>query len=385
MSFTNKIALAFVLAMSLFLITAGLTFSSLANIKTQVEETLGQDRPNLERIEDLRDKINEAEVVLFSGLIVTIAASVLSLLILRKNLNKSISSLEDGIEKIGSGNLNHKIQVFGKDELGKMSMSFNSMVENLKFTVTDVRLVSENVSIASAEIAQGNHDLSVRTEEQASSVQETSTSVADLNKLVMENALHSKTASALSESAKEQVKSGNEVFMNVISTMKTIESSSNQISSIIHLIDDIAFQTNILALNAAVEAARAGEQGRGFAVVASEVRSLAGRSANAAKEIKNLINSSAENVSQGAKLVEKAGDNMNEIVHSIETVSQLLHNIGLSGAVQSAKVHKIEEAMVSIEKSTLQNAALVEQMSAAASTLEKQAQDLVKSMSSFKT
>ena len=261
------------------------------------------------------------------------------------------------------------------------------MQANLARIVSQVREGSECVSAASIEIAQGNHDLSARTESQASALEETSASMDELNSTVRKNADNASQANQLAQSASTVAVQGGEVVAKVVDkvvdTMKGINDSSRKISDIISVIDGIAFQTNILALNAAVEAARAGEQGRGFAVVASEVRSLAGRSAAAAKEITALINDSVQRVGVGTTLVDQAGATMTEVVSSIRRVTEIVGEISSASAAQSHGVSQVGEAVAQMDQATQQNAALVEEMAAAASSLKEQAQDLVSTVAVF--
>ncbi|WP_367846703.1 methyl-accepting chemotaxis protein [Rhodoferax sp. WC2427] len=257
------------------------------------------------------------------------------------------------------------------------------MQEGLARVVTDVRQGSENVATASAEIAQGNHDLSTRTEQQASALQQTAASMEQLGSTVRQNADNAVQANQLALRASTVAVQGGEVVAQVVTTMKGINDSSKKIADIIGVIDGIAFQTNILALNAAVEAARAGEQGRGFAVVASEVRSLAGRSAEAAKEIKLLISASVERVAQGTTLVDKAGVTMTEVVGAIRQVTDIMGEISAASSEQSAGVTQVGQALTQMDHATQQNAALVEQMAAAASSMRNQAQDLVNTVAVF--
>lgn len=259
------------------------------------------------------------------------------------------------------------------------------MQGSLRTIVNSVRNSANGVALASIEIEQGNHDLSNRTEHQASTLQETVANMNDLNYRVGQNALAAEKASQLAVSASGVAVMGGEVVSMVVDTMKGINEASQRIADIISVIDGIAFQTNILALNAAVEAARAGEQGRGFAVVASEVRLLAGRSANAAKEIKSLINASVERIVQGNKLVDRAGRTMQDVVTSIQSVSSLVAEISASSSEQSNNSSKVEEAISEMERVTQQNAALVEQMAAAASSLKSQANDLVRVVEVFRS
>ncbi len=244
--------------------------------------------------------------------------------------------------------------------------------------------IAESVASASAEIAEGNLDLSSRTESQASTLEQTAASMEELSEQVNINAENAQQASQMAAGAASVAARGGEVVGRVVHTMKDINDSSRKISDIISVIDGIAFQTNILALNAAVEAARAGEQGRGFAVVASEVRSLAGRSADAAKEIKKLINASVERVEQGTVLVDEAGVTMTEVVDSIRKVSALVGKISHASNEQATGVTQIGEAVAQMDRVTQQNAALVEEMAAAANSLKSQSVELVQSVAVFK-
>ena len=247
-----------------------------------------------------------------------------------------------------------------------------------------VRRSADSISTASAEIAQGNHDLSARTEHQASALEQAAASMEELSATVRQNADSARHANQLAGNASAIAVEGGAVVARVIDTMKDINASSRKSSDIISVIDSIAFQTNILALNAAVEAARAGEQGRGFAVVASEVRSLAGRSAEAANEIKTLINTSVEKVEQGSSLVDQAGVTMSEVVNSIKRVTGIMGEIDSASGEQATGVAQVGAAVAQMDQATQQNAVMVEEMAAAASGLEAQAQDLVKTVSTFK-
>ena len=320
--------------------------------------------------------------------IASIAAGVLFAFLfgmaLVRGISRSLAHAVDVSNAISQGDLNQTIQAQGKDEVAQLLKALAAMQDNLAKVVSTVRIGSEGVATASAEIAQGNHDLSARTEQQASALEETAASMEELSSTVKQNADNAKQANQLAQSASTVAIKGGEVVAQVVGTMKGINDSSRKISDIISVIDGIAFQTNILALNAAVEAARAGEQGRGFAVVASEVRSLAGRSADAAKEIKSLINASVERVEHGTALVDQAGATMTEVVSSIRRVTDIMGEISAASSEQSAGVSQVGEAVVQMDQVTQQNAALVEEMAAAASSLKSQAQDLVGTVAVFK-
>ncbi len=289
----------------------------------------------------------------------------------------------DLADAVAKGDLTQTIASEGKDEIAKLMDALRGMSQSLVKVVSNVREGSQGVANASAEIAQGNNDLSARTEQQASALEETAASMEELSATVKQNADSALQANQLAMNASSVAVKGGAVVAQVVETMKGINESSRKISDIISVIDGIAFQTNILALNAAVEAARAGEQGRGFAVVASEVRSLAGRSADAAKEIKSLINASVERVEHGTALVDEAGTTMSEVVDSIRRVTDLMSEISAASNQQAAGVAQVGEAVTHMDQTTQQNAALVEEMAAAASSLKSQAQDLVQVVAVF--
>ncbi|MBI2746195.1 MAG: MCP four helix bundle domain-containing protein [Burkholderiales bacterium] len=259
-----------------------------------------------------------------------------------------------------------------------------TLIKAITVPLNQVVDIARSVAGASAEIAQGNNDLSMRTEQQASALEETAASMEELSSTVKQNADSARQANQLAQSASTVAIQGGNVVGQVVETMKGINESSRKISDIISVIDGIAFQTNILALNAAVDAARAGEQGRGFAVVASEVRSLAGRSAEAAKEIKQLINASVERVEQGTVLVDKAGVTMTEVVSSIRRVTDIMGEISAASNEQASGVSQVGEAVMQMDQVTQQNAALVEQMAAAPSSLKALASDQVHAVSVFR-
>jgi methyl-accepting chemotaxis protein len=304
--------------------------------------------------------------------------------VLSRKIVRPLSEAAEVAELVAQGDLTAQLHVKGRDEIAALMRAMQSMQQNLTSLVIKVREGSQGVALASSEIAQGNHDLSARTEQQASALEEASASMEELGSTVSQSADNARQASQLATNASAVAQQGGEVVAQVVNTMKGINESSNRIAEIISVIDGIAFQTNILALNAAVEAARAGEQGRGFAVVASEVRALAGRSADAAKEIKTLIGASVERVDQGTVLVDKAGSTMTEVVGAIRRVSDMVGEISAASVEQNTGVSQVTEAVSHIDQATQQNAALVEQMAAAASGLKQQAQDLVALVAVFK-
>jgi methyl-accepting chemotaxis protein len=270
------------------------------------------------------------------------------------------------------------------DDAGSLMASLKNMRDSLSRVVSEVRQNAEGVATASAQIAQGNLDLSSRTEEQAASLEETASSMEELTATVRQNADNAKQAATMANTASETARRGGEVVGRVIETMNGISGSSTKMSEIISAIEGIAFQTNILALNAAVEAARAGEQGRGFAVVAGEVRTLAQRSATAAKEIKDLISESVNRVDTGSKLVEEAGSTINEIVQSVKRVTDIVSEISSASQEQTTGIEQVNQAVSQMDQVTQQNAALVEEASAAAQSMARQAQSLRVAVAVFK-
>jgi len=262
---------------------------------------------------------------------------------------------------------------YAGDETGRLLRALDAMRGALQRALQEVRGVADGISTASTQIASGNHDLSSRTEQAASNLEETAGSMEQLTGTVAQTADSARTARQLASSAAEAAGEGGAVVGQVVATMEEINSSSRRIADIIGTIDGIAFQTNILALNAAVEAARAGEQGRGFAVVASEVRSLARRSAEAAKEIKSLIGASVERVEAGSALVNQAGGSMQELVTRVQRVNDIIGEITMAAGEQSQGIAQVNVAVSQLDQMTQQNAALVEQSSAATESLREQA------------
>ena len=286
-------------------------------------------------------------------------------------------------QRVAEGDLSVPIALRAGDTTSLMAQ-LKTMQGSLSKVVSNVRQNSESVASASSQIAHGNNDLSGRTEQQASALQQTAASMEQLSVAVKQNADNAKHANEKAMSASAVAARGGDVVSQVVATMKGINESSNKISDIISVIDGIAFQTNILALNAAVEAARAGEQGRGFAVVASEVRSLAGRSAEAAKEIKTLISASVQRVERGTALADQAGATMAEVVTAIKHVTDIMSELSAASAEQSSGVAQVGEAVTQMDHATQQNAALVEESAAAADSLKVQAQKLVDAVARFK-
>ena len=301
-----------------------------------------------------------------------------------RNIQQPLMQAQTLAQRIADGDLSAQESVARRDEFGDLLRALYGMSESLGRMVHQVRQSTDSIATASAEIASGNHDLSARTEQTASNLQETAAAMEQFTSTIQQSAASAQQASTLATGASGVARRGGEVVKEVVSTMEDIHRSSQKIADIIGVIDGIAFQTNILALNAAVEAARAGEQGRGFAVVASEVRSLAGRSAEAAKEIKQLIGASVEKVELGSRLVQDAGGTMQEIVQSVQRVTDMIGEVTAASTEQSTGIGQVNQAVVNLDQMTQQNAALVEESTAAAQSLREQAQQLAQTVSVFK-
>jgi methyl-accepting chemotaxis protein len=286
--------------------------------------------------------------------------------------------------RIATGDLSAAWRVEGRDEAAQLLQALSTMQDELRRLVGQVRASSQSIELASTEVASGNADLGQRTEAAASSLQRTASSMDQLTGTVRDSAAAAAQANELASSASAVARRGGAVVQQVVATMDEIDASSKKIADIIGVIDGIAFQTNILALNAAVEAARAGEQGRGFAVVAGEVRALAHRSAQAAREIKSLIAASSERVSSGAGLVQQAGSTMSDIVSSVQRVTDIIGRITAASTEQAGGIEDVHKAVGQLDQMTQQNAALVEQSTAAAESLRQQAGQLSALVTAFK-
>ncbi|TBO31492.1 HAMP domain-containing protein [Aquabacterium lacunae] len=316
-----------------------------------------------------------------TGLVLAVAAAML----VGRSITQPLRDANHAARRVAEGDLTVDLKADSRDEIGELVGAMGAMADSLRRMIATMRQSAENIHMASAEIASGNQDLSIRTEQQASSLQSTVSTVTGITETVRHNALSARQASELAVKAATVAEEGGNRVNEVVRTMDAISDSSRKISDIVGVIDGIAFQTNILALNAAVEAARAGEQGRGFAVVASEVRSLAQRSANAAREIKTLISSNVEKVETGSRLVTDAGSTMSDIVSSSQRVAQIVSEITQATTEQAQGLELVHMAIGGIDQATQQNAALVEQAAAAAESLKDQTRSLNDAVAIFKT
>jgi methyl-accepting chemotaxis protein len=361
---------------------AGTAFTDLLKL---IETDIEMNRTGAEG-EVARAASTYDSAIVSTGLLIAVAvfAGIAISWLITRSITTPIGRAVVIAETVARGDLTANIEVSGKDETSLLLAAMRHMNERLVDVVGRVRNSSDSIATGSAQIAAGNTDLSQRTEEQAASLEETAASMEQLTATVKQNAENALQGNSLAANASETAVRGGEVVNRVVQTMSEISSSSEQVAQIITVIEGIAFQTNILALNAAVEAARAGEQGRGFAVVAGEVRTLAQRSASAAKEIKDLISASVQRVHAGSQLVNEAGRTMGEVVQSVKRVTDLMGEISAASGEQHTGIEQVNQAVMQMDEVTQQNAALVEEASAAAQSMAAQSGTLRELVSVFR-
>jgi methyl-accepting chemotaxis protein len=356
-----------------------------AAYQARVEELLDLQR---KAIDDASHAIVAANVhqtqlcVILTVLLVAFGATCATLT--ARSITRPLAEAVEVAQTVAAGDLTTTFGNYGHCEVGDLMRALQKMNNALATVVSEVQSGMHSIQTGSSEIASGNLDLSSRTEQQAGSLEETASSMEELTATVRHNADNAGQANQLAQAASTVAGRGGDIVGKVVETMGSIGASSRKIVDIIGVIDGIAFQTNILALNAAVEAARAGEQGRGFAVVASEVRNLAQRSAAAAKEIKTLIGDSVDQVNAGATLVQQAGSTIKEVVDSVARVTDIMAEITEASREQSAGIDQVNEAITQMDRSTQENAALVEQAAAAASSMQEQAAHLAQVVARFR-
>ncbi|WP_039055985.1 methyl-accepting chemotaxis protein [Enterobacter sp. Bisph1] len=334
--------------------------------------------------EDAHNRTQLGLMFMAAAFALALALTVITFTVLRRVVINPLQRAAQRISRIATGDLTLADEPTGRSEIGRLSQDLQAMQHSLVTTVTTVRQGAEEIYRGTSEISAGNTDLSSRTEQQAAAIEETAASMEQLTATVKQNADNAHHASGLARDASGKATKGGQIVSGVVQTMGNITTSSHKISEITAVINSIAFQTNILALNAAVEAARAGEQGRGFAVVASEVRTLASRSAQAAKEIEALISESVSLIEQGSGEVVSAGETMGEIVTAVKRVTDIMLEIAAASDEQSKGITQVSQAITEMDNVTQQNASLVEEASAAATSLEEQAARLTEAVGAFR-
>jgi methyl-accepting chemotaxis protein len=364
-------------------------------IMNELDPTIQKSLFELNRLIDIQKKANQEAVtaatlmgdrlamtVYLVNAIVLVLAGLIAWAMTRSIAGPMRESVAVA-KRVASGDLTSRVKSEGRDEAAELLTALRDMNHGLGRMVTQIRSGAESIAVGAGQVAAGNQQLSSRTEEHASSLEETASTLEEFTTTVKQNAERAGKASQLAASASVTAQKGGEVVNKVVATMQEVTSSSKRISDIVGVIDGISFQTNILALNAAVEAARAGEQGRGFAVVASEVRSLAQRSASSAKEIRGLIETSVGRIEAGAKLVDQAGKTMEELVGSVRKVAEIMTEIASASHEQSSGIEQINKAITQMDTVVQMNASLVEEATAAATSMAHQATALARSVAQF--
>ena len=360
---------------------------SYANLKAALDEmVLDQTRLATEAVDAARILSATNQRAIGGGFAVALLATLVISALMSRVIVRPLAEASRVAHAVASGDLSARpAEPCSTDATGQVLSALGNVSNSLSEIVIGIRETAEQVNQASGEIASGNADLSSRTENTASALQQTAAAIEELSATIRNSADNARSADQLARDASAVAREGGAVVADVIATMDAINVQAKKIGEIIGVIDGIAFQTNILALNAAVEAARAGEQGRGFSVVASEVRTLAQRSADAAKEIRSLIGSSVERIESGVGKVQAAGKTMDRIVTAISNVSTTVEEISSAAAQQAGGITQLSQAVSEMDRSTQQNAALVEQASAATEALRNEANSLVQMLTRFRT
>jgi methyl-accepting chemotaxis protein len=360
------------------------THAEFMSLRKELDAYLAQVHTESVQISDENRKQYQRTIWLISlSIIVAFILMCVSSYVMARKITIPLKRSIDFAQSVASGHLGRSMEFDSNDEIGTLMQALKEMSDSLLKVVTEVRLGADHIAHASDEIAQGNLDLSQRTELQVHALQDTSGAMSNLTHIVQDNVEYVQQVNNMAQQASGTAQRGGQVVKQVIESMSFIDQSSKKIAEIISVIDGIAFQTNILALNAAVEAARAGEQGRGFAVVASEVRNLAQRTTAAAKEISSLIHDSVDQVNHGSQLVDQAGVTMQDIVNHIQSLSTMLAEISSSSRDQNERIHDANSAVEQMGETTQQNAVLVEQASASTTSLNEAANQLVQVISHF--
>ncbi|MEW5560316.1 methyl-accepting chemotaxis protein [Enterobacter asburiae] len=332
----------------------------------------------------VRASKNRVMTLMIIAILLTAGVIVLAWMALRHMLLKPLNTAIVQLEQVAAGNLTHSQNALASFEINRLNAAIGEMRQSLMDSVLRVRDASSQIDIGSRELTAGNNNLAQRTESTATSLEQTAASMEQITATVKQNADNAEQAHQLAKTVSDTADRGSEMVCYVIEKMRDISGSSSRIGDILSVIDGIAFQTNILALNASVEAARAGEQGRGFAVVAGEVRNLASRSADAAKEIRTLISDSQTHVSEGSDLAQQAGETMDEIASEVMRMTKLMREIASASLEQSRGIEQVNIAVSQMDETAQQNAALVQQSSAATRSLEEQSRELMDAMASFR-